>query len=66
MLRDFKCLEYHEYLMDEFRLILKKSEKEMKLVFHEANFAIEAVMKLMPDSAFTQSVSSFLFITICY
>ena len=58
LLRDFKCLEYGEYLMDEFRLILRKSEKEMKLVFHEGKFAMEAVMKLMPDSAFTQSVSS--------
>ena len=54
LLRDFKCLEYGEYLMDEFR----KSEKEMKLVFHEGKFAMEAVMKLMPDSTFTQSVSS--------
>ena len=57
LLRDFKCLEYGEYLMDEFRLILRKSEKEMKQVFHEAKFAMEAVIKLMPDAAFTQSVS---------
>ena len=57
LLRDFKCLEYGEYLMDEFRSILRKSEKEMKQVFHEAKFAMEAVMKLMPDASFSQSVS---------
>ena len=43
--------------MDEFRLILRKLEKEMKQVFHEAKFAMEAVMKLMPDVSFSQSVS---------
>ena len=57
LLRDFKCLEYGEYLMDEFRSILRKLEKEMKQVFHEAKFAMEAVMKLMPDASFSQSVS---------
>ena len=46
--------------MDEFRLMLWESEKEMKQVFHEAKFAMEAVMKLMPHAAFTQSVSLFL------
>ena len=34
-------------------MILKKTDKEMKLLFHEAKFAMEAMMKLMPDSAFT-------------
>ena len=29
----------------------------MKLLFHEVKFAMEAMMKLMPNSAFTQSVS---------
>ena len=43
LLRDFKCFEYGEYLMDEFRLILRKSEKDMKQVFHETKFAMEAV-----------------------
>ena len=57
--KDFKCLEYGEYLMDEFRLTLRKSEKEMKQVFHEAKFAMEAVMKLMPDTSFSQNVSLF-------
>ena len=37
--------------MDEFRLILRKSEKDMKQVFYEAKFAMEAVMKLMPDDS---------------
>ena len=46
--------------MDEFRLILQKLEKEMKQVFHEAKFAMKAVMKLMPHAAFTQSVNLFL------
>ena len=32
LLRDFKCLEYGEYLMNEFRLILRKSER------HETSF----------------------------
>ena len=59
LLRDFKCLEYGEYLMDEFRLILRKLERDMKQVFHEAKFAMEAVMKLMPDASFSQSVSIF-------
>ena len=57
LLKDFKCFEYGEYLMDEFQMILKKTDKEMKLLFHEVKFAMEAMMKLMPDSAFTQSVS---------
>ena len=43
--------------MDEFRLILRKLEKEMKQVFHEVKFAMEAVMKLIPDASFSQSVS---------
>ena len=29
----------------------------MKLLFHKVKFAMEAMMKLMPDLAFTQSVS---------
>ena len=37
-------------------MILKKTDKEMKLLFHKVKFAMEAMMKLMPDSAFTQSV----------
>ena len=45
--------------MDEFRLILRKLEKDMKQVFHEAKFVMEAVMKLMPDDSFSQSVSIF-------
>ena len=57
LLKDFKCFEYGEYLMDEFQMILKKTDKEMKLLFHKAKFAMEAMMKLMPDLAFTQSVS---------
>ena len=57
LLKDFKCFKYGEYLMDEFQMILKKTDKEMKLLFHEVKFAMEAMMKLMPDSAFTQSVS---------
>ena len=43
--------------MDELRLILKKTEKEMECICHEAKFPIEAMMKLMPNSAFTQHVS---------
>ena len=43
--------------MDELRLILKKTEKEMKNLCHEAKFVMEAMMKLMPDSAFTKDVS---------
>ena len=43
--------------MDEMRLILKKTEKEMKNLYHEAKFVMEVMMKLMPDSAFTQHVS---------
>ena len=43
--------------MDELRLILKKTEKEMNHICHEAKFAMEAMMKLMPNSAFTQCVS---------
>ena len=57
LLKDFKCFEYGEYLMDEFQMILKKTDKEMKLLFHEVKFTMEAMMKLMPDLAFTQSVS---------
>ena len=30
LLKDFKCFEYGEYLMDEFQMILKKTNKEMK------------------------------------
>ena len=48
--------------MDEFRLILRKLEKDMKQVFHEAKFAMEAVMKLMPDASFSQSVSIFFMV----
>ena len=43
--------------MDELSLILMKTEKEMKHVCHEAKFAMEALMKLVPNSAFTQRVS---------
>ena len=57
LLKDFICFEYGEYVMDELRLILKKTEKEMKNLYHEAKFAMEAMMKLMPDSAFTKHVS---------
>ena len=56
LLKDFICFEYGEYVMDELRLILKKTEKEMKNLCHEAKFAMEAMMKLMPDSAFTKHI----------
>ena len=57
LMQDFLCFEYGEYVMDELRLILKKTEKEMKNLCHEAKFAMEAMMKLMPNSAFTKDVS---------
>ena len=28
LLKDFKCFEYREYLMDEFQMILKKLTKK--------------------------------------
>ena len=34
--------------MDELRLNSEENEKEMKHVFHEAKFVVEAIMKLMP------------------
>ena len=43
--------------MDELRLILKKTEKEMENLYHKAKFGMEAMMQLMPDSAYTQHVS---------
>ena len=48
--------------MDEFRFILRKLEKDMKQVFHEVKFVMEAVMKLIPDASFSQSVSIFFMV----
>ena len=57
LMQDFVCFEYGEYVMDELRLILKKTEKEMKNLCQEAKFVMEAMMKLMPDTVFTHDVS---------
>ena len=54
LLKEFcKYFEYGDYVMDELRLILKKTGKEMKHVCHEAKFVMEGMMELMPDSTFT-------------
>ena len=42
-------------------------KKTWKQVFHEAKFVMEAVMKLMPDASFSQSVSIFFMVYwVCY
>ena len=56
LLTDFPCFEYGEYLMEELRLILTKSDKDMDKLYRESKFALDAIVKIMPENAFIRTV----------
>ena len=56
LLKDFKIFEYGEFLMEEFRRMLNKTEREFKQLLHNAKTAIEAVKNMMPKSAWNHKV----------
>lgn len=56
LLRDFPCLEYGEYIMEELRMVLNKNDKDMEKLYREAKFAMDAMVRLMPADAFTRTV----------
>ena len=57
MLEDFKCLEYGKYLLHELRLVLGKTEKDMDILYKEAKFALQALIKMLPKQQAKQEVS---------
>lgn len=57
LLKDFKCLEYGDYLMEELRRVLNKTEKEWTKMLHNAKVAMDAIRKMMPKKSFTHKVN---------
>ena len=58
LLKDFKCFEYGGYLIEEFKWILGKNDKELKKLFQDGKLVMEALTKMMEEKDFTQSVRS--------
>lgn len=47
LLEDFPCFYYGEYVIEELRLMFKKSEKEMAELMKNADLAVEVLLSLM-------------------
>ena len=65
MLKDFKCFEMGEYMMEELKWILKKNDKDWKQLFYSAKMSFNCLVKMMPESSITKSVCRMVHYNIC-
>jgi hypothetical protein len=57
LLKDFVCLEYGEYIIEEFRLILHYTEKEMERLFTRAKTVMDVLLGMVPEKDLLRQVS---------
>lgn len=53
----FPCLEFGPYMMEELRLILGKSPKEMEDMVRRSKMAVEVLLSLMTKKDITREVN---------
>lgn len=61
LLKDFPCFELGPYIVEETRLILGKSAKEIERLFHNAKQATTALLRMIPRDRLKRQASSKLF-----
>ena len=57
LLKDFPCLEYGEYILEEMRITLGKGEKEMEEILRRGKTALEILVTLTPKAKLQGHVS---------
>lgn len=61
LLKDFPCLEYAPFILEETRLIMGKKEKEFERLFQSAKNSTAVLMKMIPTDQLKRQVSARLF-----
>ena len=57
LLVDFPCFELGTFLLEEVRLILGKTQKQLDLLLHKATGVTETLTKMLPERNVVRKVS---------